>query len=116
MWQPDVAHQQVADEGVGVGVERVAPLLRVFRVAPAGLVGIDVGERAGLESLGLGLIGFHRASQRAGIGDGVDTVPDLGTCLTRGFSGTGERDIREPTQTHVAALVAKSPNPSILVR
>ena len=62
--------------------------------------------RAELESLGLSLIGFDRASQRAGIGDGVDTVPDLGTCLARGFSGASQRNIREPTQTHVASLVA----------
>ena len=30
----------------------------------------------------------------------------LGVCLARGFSGAGERNIREPTQTHVAPLVA----------
>ena len=38
MRQADITHQQAADDGVGVGVERIAPLLRVFRVAPAGLL------------------------------------------------------------------------------
>lgn len=106
MRQSDVTHQQVADDGVGLSVERIAPLLSVFGVAPAGLVGVDVRERAELESLGLGLIGFQRAAQRSGIGERIDTVPDLGACLARRFSGACQRDIREPTQTHVAALVA----------
>ncbi len=64
MRQSDVAYQQVADQGVGVGLKRVALLLSVFRVAPAGLVSVDARKRAELESLGLGLIGFHRTAPR----------------------------------------------------
>ena len=91
----------------GVGVERIAPLLRVFRAAPTGLAGVGVRERAELERPGLGLIGFHRAAQRSGVGDGTDTVPDLGTFRTRGLSGAVERNIRERTPTHFATLVAE---------
>ncbi len=43
-------------------------------------------------------VGFHPARH--------DTVSDHGTCLARGFSRAGERNIREPAQTHVATLVA----------
>src|SRR4029077_11013390 len=46
----DRLHGQCADNGVGIGGERRAPLSRVLAVAPSGAVRADVGLRALLEA------------------------------------------------------------------
>src|SRR6516225_2372941 len=60
----DVLHWQIADDGMDVAIERVAPLLPMFRIAPAGLMRGDIslgalpeGNRPGfLDQLGTALL------------------------------------------------------------
>lgn len=91
----DALDGQVAERRVGVGVQRRMPLRGVLGVAPAGLVRLDIGQRAFAEGHGLG--GFQPGFSALRLAR-LDRVDALGTQLPAGqrlLSRLGQGEGRE---------------------
>ena len=97
----DTLHRERPEDGVGVGFERVAPLVGVLGGAPSGLLGLYVRFRRVLEGDRLG--GFqagsgHRVVPRL---DGIDAGETQLPGLQRLYPCVSQGDGMERPQTHV---------------
>lgn len=92
-----ICDQQIADDGIGVGRKRVAPLLPVFGVSPPGLMRGDVALCGLLERHRRRLLGPECAACLATLLYRVNTGGDQLARLARGVSRSGESDTGEMT-------------------
>ena len=98
----DVGDGQVADDGIGVGLERRRPLLAVLRVLPSGTVRSDVALGSLLEGdllrrLGLGL--HPLAAPRL---DRIDVIGELLPELARPLARFLQRKDGDGAEPHLA--------------
>lgn len=98
----DLAAGHLADDRLGIGCERIVPLLRMLGIAPGRLIGGDVAPRRHGEA-DTALIGLHRLlAAGVAMGDGIDAIArELARRLIL-VPRLGQRDILGATQAHLA--------------
>jgi hypothetical protein len=98
---------QAPEHRESIGGERVAPLLPVLGVAPAGLMSGDKGFGALLERHRLGRLGHRVHADGFSRFDWINPIETLTTAFARSLSRFRERNIRVSAESHVVRLAAE---------
>ena len=103
----DLAVDQLADDRLGIGRERSAPLLRMLGIAPARLIGLDVALRRQGEA-DAALIGLDgELAAGTAMADRIDAIADELAHRLVLVARLGQADLIGAAQAHLAGLAGE---------